>query len=76
VTLCELRGSDMRAPDLAAQVVARVRTFDFGAKDVGPVTILYPIDFLPAWLRSGFVLRVENSIVSFVIGGNRNSSSV
>jgi hypothetical protein len=25
-----------------------VRTFDFGAKDVGPVTILYPIDFLPA----------------------------
>jgi len=48
VTLCELRGSDMRAPDLAAQVVARVRTFDFGAKDVGPVTILYPIDFLPA----------------------------
>jgi hypothetical protein len=48
VTLCELRGTDMRAPDLASQVIARVRTFDFGAKDVGPVTILYPIDFLPA----------------------------
>ena len=48
VTLCELRGTDMRAPDLAAQVIARVRTFDFGAKDVGPVPILYPIDFLPA----------------------------
>jgi hypothetical protein len=49
VTMCELRGSDMRAPDLAAQVVARVRTFDFGAKEnIGPVTILYPIDFLPA----------------------------
>jgi hypothetical protein len=49
VTLCELRGSDMRAPDLAAQVVARVRGFDFGAKEnIGPVTILYPIDFLPA----------------------------
>ena len=49
VTLCELRGSDMNAPDLASQVVARVRTFDFGAKEnIGPVTILYPIDFLPA----------------------------
>ena len=49
VTLCELRGTDMRAPELAAQVVARVRAFDFGAKEgIGPVTILYPIDFLPA----------------------------
>ncbi len=48
VSLCQLKGSDMRAPDLAAQVVARVRAFDFGAKDVGTVSILYPIDFLPA----------------------------
>jgi hypothetical protein len=30
-------------------VVARVKTFDFGAKQgVPPVTIVYPIDFLPA----------------------------
>jgi hypothetical protein len=30
-------------------VVERVRMFDFGAKDGIPaVTILYPIDFLPA----------------------------
>jgi hypothetical protein len=49
VSLCELKGSDMQAPQLAAQVVDRVRTFDFGAKeDIGPVSILYPIDFLPA----------------------------
>jgi len=49
VSLCEVHGSDMNAPQLAAQVVDRVRTFDFGAKDgIGPVTILYPIDFLPA----------------------------
>jgi hypothetical protein len=40
--------SDMKAPQLAAQVVGRVKTFDFGAKEVPPVTILYPIDFLPA----------------------------
>jgi hypothetical protein len=49
VSLCELQGTDMRAPQLAAQVVDRVRTFDFGAKDgISAVTILYPIDFLPA----------------------------
>ncbi len=49
VSFCELRGSDMNAPQLAAQVVARVHAFDFGAKEnIGAVTILYPIDFLPA----------------------------
>jgi hypothetical protein len=49
VSLCELRGTDMNAPQLAAQVVDRVRGFDFGAKEnIGAVTILYPIDFLPA----------------------------
>jgi hypothetical protein len=49
VSLCELQGTDMNAPNLSAQVLDRVRTFDFGAKDGIPaVTILYPIDFLPA----------------------------
>jgi hypothetical protein len=48
VSLCELQSSDMKAPQLSAQVVGRVKTFDFGAKEVPPVTILYPIDFLPA----------------------------
>ena len=49
VSLCELQGTDMNAPSLGDQVLARVRTFDFGAKDGIPaVTILYPIDFLPA----------------------------
>jgi hypothetical protein len=49
VSLCELEGTDMDAPSLSTQVVGRVRTFDFGAKDGIPaVTILYPIDFLPA----------------------------
>ena len=39
----------MKAPNLAIQVVDRVRTFDFGAKeDIVAVTIIYPIDFLPA----------------------------
>jgi hypothetical protein len=48
VSLCELSSTDMKAAQLAAQVVDRVRTFDFGAKEVPAITILYPIDFLPA----------------------------
>ena len=49
VSLCELQSSDMNAPQLASQVVQRVRGFDFGAKEGVPaITILYPIDFLPA----------------------------
>ena len=49
VSMCALQSSDMDAPDLAAQVVSRVRTINFGAKDGVPtVTIVYPIDFLPA----------------------------
>jgi outer membrane biosynthesis protein TonB len=48
VSFLELQSSDMNAPALAAQVLERVRTFDFGAKDVAAITIVYPIDFLPA----------------------------
>jgi len=49
VSMCALQSTDMEAPDLAGQVVSRVRTINFGAKDGVPaVTIVYPIDFLPA----------------------------
>ena len=48
VSMCVLQASDMNAPDLSAQVVDRVRTINFGAKDVDAITIVYPIDFLPA----------------------------
>lgn len=48
VSLCELQGTDMNAPELMAQVLERVRSFNFGPKDVPVVTVLYPIDFLPA----------------------------
>jgi len=47
VSFCRLESSDMTAPMLAQQVVDRILGFDFGAKDVPAVTILYPIDFLP-----------------------------
>src|SRR3989442_6357650 len=53
VSMCALQSTDMDAPDLATQVVGRVRTINFGAKDGVPaVTIVYPIDFLPAGLRT------------------------
>lgn len=49
VSFCIMQSSDMNAPMLAEQVVERVVTFDFGAKeDIIAVTIIYPIDFLPA----------------------------
>jgi hypothetical protein len=41
--------SDMDSPDLDKKIAARVKRFNFGAKDGVPtITILYPIDFLPA----------------------------
>ncbi len=49
VSMCALQSTDMDASDLATQVVGRVRTINFGAKEGVPaVTIVYPIDFLPA----------------------------
>ncbi|MEZ4334497.1 MAG: AgmX/PglI C-terminal domain-containing protein [Myxococcota bacterium] len=49
VSFCEVKSTDMKAPQLAQQVVERVKGFDFGAKaGIPAVTIVYPIDFLPA----------------------------
>jgi hypothetical protein len=49
VSMCVLQSTDMNAPQLAEQVVGRVRTINFGAKEgVQALTIVYPIDFLPA----------------------------
>jgi hypothetical protein len=49
VSMCVLQSTDMKAPDLASQVVNRVKTINFGAKEgVQAITIVYPIDFLPA----------------------------
>jgi len=51
VSMCMLQSTDMDAPDLASQVVRRVQNIDFGAKEgVLAMTIVYPIDFLPASL--------------------------
>ncbi|MCZ6539006.1 MAG: AgmX/PglI C-terminal domain-containing protein [Chloroflexi bacterium] len=49
VSMCQIQSTDMDAAVLAERVVARVRNFDFGAKeDIVAITIVYPIDFLPS----------------------------
>ncbi|PCJ86695.1 MAG: hypothetical protein COA54_08045 [Thiotrichaceae bacterium] len=49
VSACLVDSSDMDAPTLDKKIAARVKKFNFGAKDGVPtITILYPIDFLPA----------------------------
>lgn len=48
VSMCELQSSDMVAPDLADQVMDITRSINFGAGGGPAVTIVYPIDFLPA----------------------------
>jgi hypothetical protein len=49
VSMCKVESTDLASPALVAQIVERIRRFNFGPKeDVLKVTILYPIDFLPA----------------------------
>ena len=49
VSLSKVESTDMDSPELSAKIVQRVKRFNFGPKDGVPtVTILYPIDFLPA----------------------------
>lgn len=49
VSACSVDSSDMDSPSLDKKIAARVKKFNFGAKEGVPtITILYPIDFLPA----------------------------
>ena len=48
VSACTMQSSDLASPELVAQVVERVKKFNFGPNENVPkTTILYPIDFLP-----------------------------
>jgi len=40
--------SELKTPELESKLLARIRTFDFGAKDVDMMIVSYPIDFLPS----------------------------
>ncbi len=49
VSIARVESTNMDSQNLVAGVLDRVKRFNFGAKDGVPtVTILYPIDFLPA----------------------------
>lgn len=49
VSACKVQSTDMNSATLSAEIVERVKRFNFGAKEGVPATkILYPIDFLPA----------------------------
>ncbi len=49
VSACAVKSTDLASPALSTEIVERVLKFSFGAKEGVPaVTILYPIDFLPA----------------------------
>ncbi len=49
VSSCTVQSNDLASEELVSQVVERVKKFNFGSKEkVSKITILYPIDFLPA----------------------------
>ena len=49
VSLCKVESTDLDSPELVAKIVTRIKRFNFGPKEGVPkITILYPIDFLPA----------------------------
>jgi periplasmic protein TonB len=48
VTACSVVSSSVKAPELEQKLVARIRTFDFGAKEVEQMTVTWPVDFLPS----------------------------
>jgi len=48
VTDVRIESSDLKAPELEAKLLARIRQFDFGAKDVNQMIVSYPVDFLPS----------------------------
>lgn len=48
VTSISVISSELDDPDLEQKISLRVKRFDFGEKDVPPVTITYPIQFFPS----------------------------
>ncbi|HEX4234189.1 MAG TPA: AgmX/PglI C-terminal domain-containing protein [Caldimonas sp.] len=48
VTALTIVSSELKMPDVEDKLLARIRTFDFGAKDVNVMVVNYPLDFLPS----------------------------
>lgn len=47
VTELKLVSSELHAPELEQKLLARIRQFDFGAREVEPLVVTWPLDFLP-----------------------------
>jgi TonB family protein len=45
---CRIVASDLKADELERKLLARIRQFDFGAKDVDTMVVSWPVDFLPS----------------------------
>jgi TonB family protein len=45
---CRIASSELKSPDLERKLLARIKNFDFGAKDVDVMTVTWPVDFLPS----------------------------
>jgi hypothetical protein len=48
ITALRLVSSELKAAELESKLLARIRQFDFGAKDVEVMTVTWPVDFLPS----------------------------
>jgi TonB family protein len=48
VSELKLVSSELHAPELERKLLARIRQFDFGARDVATMRITWPLDFLPS----------------------------
>jgi TonB family protein len=45
---CRIVSSELKSPELESKLLARIRQFDFGAKDVDQMVVTWPVDFLPS----------------------------
>jgi TonB family protein len=45
---CHIVSSELKTPDLERKLLARIKQFDFGAKQVDQMVVTYPLDFLPS----------------------------
>ncbi|HEU0203307.1 MAG TPA: AgmX/PglI C-terminal domain-containing protein [Burkholderiaceae bacterium] len=45
---CRIVSSELKAAELERKLLARIKQFDFGAKDVESMTVTWPVDFLPS----------------------------
>lgn len=43
-----VESTELKASELEAKLLARIRSFDFGAKEVDQMVVTWPVDFLPS----------------------------